>query len=88
MDFPPQDTVIIPMLHSVLRDEEQWETPWTFNPEHFLDDNGNFKKNPAFIPFSAGKIYEVSHVKLKLISVIYTIYIYIYIYIYCRKNFD
>ncbi|XP_056120582.1 cytochrome P450 2F2-like [Rhinichthys klamathensis goyatoka] len=51
----PKDTVIIPMLHSVLRDEVQWETPWTFNPEHFLDVNGNFKNNPAFIPFSAGK---------------------------------
>lgn len=55
----PQDTVIIPMLHSVLRDEGQWETPWTFNPEHFLDANGNFKKNPAFLPFSAGKLWTV-----------------------------
>ncbi|XP_077063620.1 cytochrome P450 2Y3 [Siphateles boraxobius] len=51
----PKDTVIIPMLHSVLRDEAQWDTPWTFNPEHFLDVNGNFKNNPAFFPFSAGK---------------------------------
>ncbi|KAG5269807.1 hypothetical protein AALO_G00206370 [Alosa alosa] len=51
----PKDTVIIPMLHSVLRDEDQWEKPWTFNPDHFLDKNGNFKKNPAFYAFSAGK---------------------------------
>ena len=51
---PLQDTVIIPMLHSVLRDEDQWENAWTFNSENFLDQNGNFKKNPAFFAFSAG----------------------------------
>ncbi|KAL2095975.1 hypothetical protein ACEWY4_008123 [Coilia grayii] len=51
----PKDTVIIPLLHSVLRDENQWENAWTFNPDNFLDQNGNFKKNIAFLPFSAGK---------------------------------
>ncbi|CAL8334315.1 unnamed protein product [Boreogadus saida] len=51
----PKGTMIIPMLHSVLREEKHWETPWSFNPQHFLDLDGNFKKNPAFLPFSAGK---------------------------------
>ncbi|XP_029922096.1 cytochrome P450 2F5-like [Myripristis murdjan] len=51
----PKGTVILPMLHSVLREDKQWATPWSFNPQHFLDQNGNFKKNPAFLPFSAGK---------------------------------
>ncbi|KAJ3590853.1 hypothetical protein NHX12_008801 [Muraenolepis orangiensis] len=51
----PKGTVIIPLLHSVLREEKHWDTPWSFNPQHFLDHKGNFKKNPAFLPFSAGK---------------------------------
>uniref|UniRef100_A0A3B1ICE6 Cytochrome P450 2C15-like n=1 Tax=Astyanax mexicanus TaxID=7994 RepID=A0A3B1ICE6_ASTMX len=51
----PNGTIIIPLLHSVLKDEGMWESPWTFNPNNFLDTNGNFKTNPAFMPFSAGK---------------------------------
>ncbi|XP_076002149.1 cytochrome P450 2Y3 [Genypterus blacodes] len=51
----PKDTVIIPLLHSVLKGEKQWATPFSFNPQHFLDQNGNFKKSPAFMPFAAGK---------------------------------
>ncbi|KAM9801718.1 cytochrome P450 2A13-like [Neosynchiropus ocellatus] len=51
----PKDTVIIPLLHSVLKDVKHWETPQTFNPQHFLTKEGSFKKSSAFMPFAAGK---------------------------------
>uniref|UniRef100_A0A8C4RDT7 Cytochrome P450 2B19-like n=1 Tax=Erpetoichthys calabaricus TaxID=27687 RepID=A0A8C4RDT7_ERPCA len=51
----PSGTAVIPLLHSCLFDSKHWETPYSFNPNHFLDENGCFKMNPAFLPFSAGK---------------------------------
>ncbi|XP_028300132.1 cytochrome P450 2J2-like [Gouania willdenowi] len=51
----PKGTIILPMLHIVLNDESLWETPHSFNPQHFLDEDGKFRKREAFIPFSAGK---------------------------------
>lgn len=51
----PKGTAILPTLNSVLHDESMWETPHTFNPQHFLDQDGKFRKREAFLPFSAGK---------------------------------
>ncbi|KAM8746477.1 cytochrome P450 2J4-like [Acanthopagrus schlegelii] len=51
----PKGTMIVPLLTSVLHDESMWETPHSFNPQHFLDQDGKFRKREAFLPFSAGK---------------------------------
>ncbi|XP_068100626.1 cytochrome P450 2K1-like [Hyperolius riggenbachi] len=51
----PKDTEVIPFLTSVLYDKTQWERPYEFNPNHFLDGSGKFVRRDAFMPFSAGR---------------------------------
>ncbi|KAF2976695.1 hypothetical protein EK904_009222, partial [Melospiza melodia maxima] len=53
--FLPKGIIVIPSLTSVLLDKTQWETPHQFNPNHFLDAEGNFVKKGAFLPFSTGR---------------------------------
>ncbi|XP_040608633.1 cytochrome P450 2D4 [Mesocricetus auratus] len=51
----PKGTTLITNLSSVLKDETVWEKPFHFHPEHFLDAQGHFVKQEAFMPFSAGR---------------------------------
>uniref|UniRef100_A0A3B1K1T7 Cytochrome P450 family 2 subfamily R member 1 n=1 Tax=Astyanax mexicanus TaxID=7994 RepID=A0A3B1K1T7_ASTMX len=51
----PRGTMVITNLYSVHFDEKYWREPGVFCPERFLDNNGNFMRRDAFVPFSVGR---------------------------------
>lgn len=45
---------MIPLLVSAHRDPTQFKDPDQFNPTNFLDAQGQFQNNDAFMPFAPG----------------------------------
>ncbi|XP_033006721.1 cytochrome P450 2J2-like [Lacerta agilis] len=50
----PKGTIIVPDLRSVLLDPTRWETPAEFNPNHFLDKDGQYVAREEYLPFGEG----------------------------------
>ncbi|XP_021359201.1 cytochrome P450 2E1-like [Mizuhopecten yessoensis] len=53
--FIPKGTTIIPNIDSVLKDPDNFESPYEFKPERFIDAEGKVFKPETFIPFFFGK---------------------------------
>uniref|UniRef100_A0A3Q1C8Z4 Uncharacterized protein n=1 Tax=Amphiprion ocellaris TaxID=80972 RepID=A0A3Q1C8Z4_AMPOC len=53
-------TTVFSLLTSALYDESEWETPHTFNPAHFLNEEGRFIQRRAFVAFSKGCKVDLS----------------------------
>ncbi|XP_015281310.1 PREDICTED: cytochrome P450 2F5-like, partial [Gekko japonicus] len=51
----PHGTRIMPLIYSVHRDVTQFKDPEVFDPTNFLDKEGSFHRNDAFMPFGTGK---------------------------------
>ncbi|XP_057300618.1 steroid 17-alpha-hydroxylase/17,20 lyase-like isoform X2 [Hydractinia symbiolongicarpus] len=54
----PKDTQVIFNGYALHRDERQWEKPWEFHPERFLNEEGKLLPpghHKAYLPFSAGR---------------------------------
>ncbi|XP_045114848.1 cytochrome P450 2C31-like isoform X2 [Portunus trituberculatus] len=51
----PKGTWLLTNLDDALRSSEYWKNASEFDPQNFLDEHENYKKNNAFMPFGVGK---------------------------------
>ena len=52
----PQGTKVLLSLTSVMLDESEWKTPFSFNPANFLDEKDCFTRRDAALFFGGGEL--------------------------------
>ncbi|KAK8734238.1 hypothetical protein OTU49_006079 [Cherax quadricarinatus] len=50
----PKGTVLLENIEAAMTDPKLWKNPQEFDPENFLNADGKYVKNPAFIPYGIG----------------------------------
>jgi cytochrome P450 len=53
----PAGTSVYANVSWIMNDPEYWHNPEQFNPERFIDESGQFRKDERCIPFLVGKRY-------------------------------
>jgi len=53
----PAGTAVYANVTWIMNDPEYWDKPEQFNPERFIDESGQFRKDERCIPFLIGKRY-------------------------------
>ncbi|XP_066268072.1 cytochrome P450 2U1-like [Branchiostoma lanceolatum] len=69
----PRGTMVHVNLWSALKDPTIWDEPDQFKPERFLDNQGQYTKNDAFIPFSIGRRFCLGSQLAKMEQFMFTI---------------
>ncbi len=51
----PKDTLLVGNVYQVHRSPKEWPDPEVFNPQRFLNAEGQFETRAGWLPFSTGK---------------------------------
>ena len=63
----PRGATVIPYIKSVHFDKSYYKYPDAFNPENFLNAEGQFQMVEAFVPFSKGESLNTSYLTTNMV---------------------